>query len=323
MLFITYGIKFIKKYFEWCSYLRLVSVFILSLTFQLNAQEAQEINLETDTIGTGEESQTLKPMYKSALKKAFHSTLLPSWGQINNKQTWKAGIFIPTIIGGFTLGISQNRKFQQYKTANNLRNAGESSDEYFGVLTDFELSDKLNTSKKRRNLGYALAGTTYGIQILDAYVFSIIQEKKQSHSPSKAAYYSAMLPGLGQIYNRKFWKLPIVYGALGISTYFIIDNTQKHNAFKKAYINFGVEGFEPEEITLGFTQAGLLNARQVYLRNVEVAWIVTGALYVANILDAVVDAHLFDFDVSDDLSIKTQPLITPDGIIGSSIVLKF
>lgn len=289
---------------------KIAVLFILSFLFQccmLNAQE--ELEIVGDSIIVEQNAQEMSPIHKQAFKAAWHSALLPGWGQINNKQVWKTSVYLPLIAGGLGIGIGINPKYQKFNNILENRLQGDTTDVYWGRLNDFQLRTRIKNLKRSRNLGFALAGSAYAIQIMDAYVYSVIMQKEQGHSPSRAAFLSAMVPGLGQVYNKKYWKLPIVYGALGLAGYFVFDNASKHKAFKEAYINFGEEGFVPDPITIGFTQDGLLNARKVYQRNLEVSSIVMGALYIANILDAVVDAHLFDFDVSDELSIRTMPNI--------------
>ena len=122
-----------------------------------------------------------------------------------------------------------------------------------------------------------------------------------NHSPKKAAFLSLAFPGTGQIYNRKYWKLPIVYGGMGASLYFVITNSQSlrrnNNLLADAYIN------NPDNVT------AITANRDIARRNVEVSSIVFGAVYLANILDAIVDAHLMNFDVSDDLSLQINPQI--------------
>lgn len=296
--------------------------FLTFLSFGVFAQTDVE-TAELDSLSSISNSQELSLEAKTAFKATWHSAVLPTWGQWDNKQQWKSAVYLPLIASGLSFGISAKQNANNYNLAIQQRANEETADEYFGILSDFQLTEKYNAAKRNQKLGFALAGTSYGVQVLDAYVFSIIKQREQNHSPAKAAFLSAIVPGWGQIYNRKYWKLPIVYGALGVAAYFIQDNARKHKAFKEAYINYEVDEFTPESITVGFTRDGLLNGRQIYLRNLEVSWIIGGALYAANILDAVVDAHLFDFDVSDDLSIKSQPFLRMDGVIGASFSVRF
>lgn len=130
----------------------------------------------------------------------------------------------------------------------------------------------------------------------------------------KAALKSAIVPGLGQIQNEQIWKVPIVYVGLGICAYAINFNHQNYKEFQKAY-RLRTDGdtttrdkFHPE--TGGAVIASddvLRRSREFYRRNRTLSYIATGILYVANILDAYVFAHLKEFDISDDLSMRVNP----------------
>ncbi|HMZ90012.1 MAG TPA: DUF5683 domain-containing protein [Chitinophagales bacterium] len=129
------------------------------------------------------------------------------------------------------------------------------------------------------------------------------------HSVGRAALYSAVIPGLGQAYNGKYWKIPIVYGALGTSGYFIYYWYDFFDELRTAYI------YRTDEDPLTIdTQYDYIPSDELLLqyvsqskRYLDVMVIVTAAIYTLNIIDAVVDAHLYDFNVSDDLSMQVQP----------------
>lgn len=135
--------------------------------------------------------------------------------------------------------------------------------------------------------------------------------KAKEHSPKKAALYSAILPGAGQIYNRKYWKLPIVYGggiALGYSVAF---NHRNFSSFKQELIKRqqNLSGLNPE---LSFyTDSDLNTFQSFYRRYRDISIAGCLLLYAMNIIDASVDAHLFYFAVSDDLSVRWQPDFNP------------
>lgn len=132
------------------------------------------------------------------------------------------------------------------------------------------------------------------------------------HSPGKAALFSAVLPGLGQIYNDKWWKVPIVYAGLGVTGAFIISNSIYYNSLKDAAIlRFDGDSTTIDEFSYA-TDASLLSEIDLYKRYVDLSWIAFSAVYLLNIIDAVVDAHLYDFDVSDDLSLHVDPYIYYD-----------
>lgn len=118
--------------------------------------------------------------------------------------------------------------------------------------------------------------------------------------PSKAAFYSAILPGLGQAYNKKYWKIPIVYGAIGTSLYFYIDHNNKYHSYRDAYKR-RLAGFNDDQYQY-LDDSRLISAQRFYQRNRDLSLLVTIGFYVLNIVDANVDAHLIQFNVSDKLS---------------------
>jgi hypothetical protein len=133
---------------------------------------------------------------------------------------------------------------------------------------------------------------------------------EKQHSPLKASLMSICLPGLGQVYNKKYWKVPIIYAGLGVMTYFIITNAQEYSRYKNAYIesvNNDTTG-KYQDLVNKYTPEDLLSAKEYYRRNLEVSCILTGVWYILNIVDAAVDAHLFTYNISKDLSLKVDPI---------------
>lgn len=140
-----------------------------------------------------------------------------------------------------------------------------------------------------------------GIVIDDAII------KKESYinplEPSKAAFYSAVLPGLGQIHNKKYWKVPIVYGALGAGIYAYTFYNDEYQTFRDAFKRRQA-GFFDDEFILNIPAGDdrlerLQNSRQ---SDRDLALLVTIIMYALNIIDANVDAHLKQFNIDDDLS---------------------
>jgi hypothetical protein len=139
-------------------------------------------------------------------------------------------------------------------------------------------------------------------------------------SPARAAFYSAVLPGLGQAYNGKYWKIPVVYAALGAGVYFYLENDRQYDRYRNAYKN-RLAGNANDEFTDQDGKAiistkGLIEAQRFYQRNKEISVLVTVGLYALNIIDANVDAHLQQFNVNEDLSLK--PSLDYDRLSGKA-----
>lgn len=133
----------------------------------------------------------------------------------------------------------------------------------------------------------------------------------KAHSPTRAAIYSAVLPGLGQGYNKKYWKIPIIYAGFGVITYFIVSNASEYNNYKDAY-NYVASGDSTgtdNELVGKYDESQLLDGKNYYRRNMELSYIIGGLWYILNIIDASVDAHFFDYDISEDLSIRVDPVM--------------
>lgn len=149
----------------------------------------------------------------------------------------------------------------------------------------------------------------------------------RSHSPVKATLLSAVLPGAGQVYNRKYWKVPVIYAAFTGLGYLAKWNDDRYDTFRSAY-QFRVDG-NPETVdnyTDVYSDNDLKLLRDYYRRNRDLSLIFTGLIYVLNIVDASVDAHLFYFDVSDNLSMNITPAILPynrTALTGIQLGLKF
>ncbi len=148
------------------------------------------------------------------------------------------------------------------------------------------------------------------------------QQTEEVHSPRKATIYSAVLPGLGQAYNKKYWKIPVIYAGFATFGYFIYWNNDNYQIMKQAYSDFtdddpdtnsyldldGAQyydlGTEPDDTN--FKQA-VLKQQDYYRRNRDLLVISIVGFYGLQIIDASVDAHFFDFDISEDLTLNWQP----------------
>lgn len=157
---------------------------------------------------------------------------------------------------------------------------------------------------------------------------------KPKHDPRKAALRSAIIPGWGQIYNKKYWKVPLVYAAIGIPTYLVIDNNRWYNRTRYALnlIASATSGSQSWQDSLNNVHpqlrhfvdeknsSSLINYRNEFRRNMDYSILFGLLFWGLNVVDATVDAHLKDFDVGDDLSLRIQPALLPGNAAGISFV---
>lgn len=146
------------------------------------------------------------------------------------------------------------------------------------------------------------------------------------HSPTKATIFSAVLPGAGQVYNRKYWKVPIVAAGIGTCIYFIDRNTRQYERYKDAYI--ALTDNDPntvDEFNGKFSAGAVLEVANTYRKWRDLSWICTGAVYILNIVDATVDAHFVRFDAGDDLTLAVAPgfELASQNALGLSLQLNF
>lgn len=154
-------------------------------------------------------------------------------------------------------------------------------------------------------------------------------------SPARAAFYSAVLPGLGQAYNKKYWKIPLVYAALGTGVYFYVTNNNEYNRYRDAYKS-RLAGFENDEFYFDsqgnrlasprVSDDGLRRAQKLFRRNKELSLLVTIGIYALNIIDANVDAHLLQYNVDEKLSLAPHYKlneIDATGNLGLTLNFKF
>ena len=146
------------------------------------------------------------------------------------------------------------------------------------------------------------------------------KDLEMAMKPSKATFYSAVLPGLGQAYNKKYWKIPIVYGALATGIYFYDLNNNEYNRYRNAYKR-RLAGFTDDEFYgngqyPAISNDGLIRAQNTLKRNKELSILVTVGLYILNIIDANVDAHLLQYNLDENLTL--EPKINYNEVLNKS-----
>jgi hypothetical protein len=194
-----------------------------------------------------------------------------------------------------------------------------------------------------------LAVKAQQIKISNDSLKVVVPVHKVERSPKKASIYAALFPGLGQIYNRKYWKLPIVYGGYAGLIYVLGWNNNQYKDFYQGYRIIAqyssASMMKPNERAIveklinnpsisldnpsNFTYISnyCKTGKDFYRRNRDLTIIGIAALHVLSIIDASVDANLFDFDISDDLSMRIEPmpinLGSPNLIMGLNLSINF
>lgn len=149
------------------------------------------------------------------------------------------------------------------------------------------------------------------------------KKEKFQPKPKKSGLYSAVLPGMGQIYNRQYWKAPVIYTGMAVAGYFLAFNIDKYNTYRKAYI-----GRISNDPTIHDSFEGIYDTQSLkqlqdgYKRYVDISVLVTALGYIIQVMDAVTFAHLKNFDVSKDISMQVQPIALPGGV-GLGLVMNF
>lgn len=148
---------------------------------------------------------------------------------------------------------------------------------------------------------------------------------RKSITPQKTALYSAVIPGLGQIYNRHYWKVPVVYVGAGVAIYFLYDNTTNYNKYRRMYS--GYLSNDPEALA-DMAQSNLTPEYVKYLqdyhrRYLDITVLATVLGYTLQVLDAAIFAHLKGFDISEDISLRMQPVAYPGNGMGIGLVMRF
>ncbi len=140
------------------------------------------------------------------------------------------------------------------------------------------------------------------------------------NAPAKSAFYSAVLPGLGQAYNKQYWKIPVIYLLLGGGIYLYLYNQENYLKYRKAYQN-RLLGF-PDEFPQYSTEI-LIMAQSYYRRNRDLSLMGTILIYALNIIDANVSAHLRLWNINDNLSWQINPPNLVQPVWGLSLKYQF
>ena len=246
----------------------------------------------------------------SLSKVCWASTVLPGYGQIYNKQYWKLPILYGLVGTGLGLYIHENKIYKPLR-----RQYNSYTDVSLSRTPELDaLQEKMIRSNTRRQVYLGITIASYIYFIGDA---AVSYKTNDVSSVKKATTLACIFPGAGQIYNRSYWKVPFVVGGFASMIYCIDWNNRGFQRFKKAYNLLADYEQHPENYPNGptdefrgrYSADFIKNLRDNYRRNRDLCIILSGALYVLQIIDAHVDAHLKDYDISDDLSMNLEPLV--------------
>ncbi len=162
--------------------------------------------------------------------------------------------------------------------------------------------------------------------ILSSHLGICQNENIKIFNPKKATRLSAIVPGLGQVYNKQYWKIPVIYGGYAVIGHYIKFNNDMYHEFKNALtyeIDDDASTINPFP---NFSRNSLERNMDFWRRNRDVLIIFTGVYYLLNIVDSHIFAHLNEFDINNDLSLEIKPSINKinsNNLVGISVFIKF
>ena len=266
--------------------------------------------IEADSTGAKKIRQPLFSDSASLSKVCWMAAVMPGYGQIYNKQYWKLPVLYTTLGTSIGLAVHQGSLYKPLRR------------EYDRLTAEsMSRTEELNSLQRRmirantaRQILWGTAAASYIYFLGDAAVNYATNEVSDV---KKATTLSLICPGAGQVYNKSYWKVPIVIGGLASMAYVIDWNNRGFQRFKTAYNlrsdfeqNPGKypDGVSHDEFGGRYSASYLKNLRDAYRRNRDLSILLTIAVYAFQAIDAHVDAHLKDFDVSDDLTVSLEPM---------------
>jgi hypothetical protein len=159
---------------------------------------------------------------------------------------------------------------------------------------------------------------------------AVVPDTVKTHSWKKAILFSAVVPGAGQVYNhiampkgkkKAYWKVPLIYAGLGVATYFTIKNNTLKNDYRSEYESRKI-GNAPSNF-LDYDDQSLLTLFTTHRNKRDFAILGVGLVYILNLVDAAVEAHFVNFDISEDLTLSIHPTMYNPSAYGVSFQFKF
>ncbi len=296
-----------------------LAVFLTAFAISSEAQFKEEVFSQTynnpnDTTSAGDSSALFSVKeyfgglaHKNKIKIGTMfagSVILPGTAQIYNKDYWK----LPIVYGGIgglagTGGYYLSRYNRTQKQYDKWNEAKITFEKQYKVEYPFDAPFVDLDSKQKGTWLMVGAGVMYWATLLDGVVN--YESDKEPH-PGRATLYSLLLPGLGQIYNGEFFKIPIYWGGLMASVHFLTTNNLNYKRFKRIHN----EATTPDS---GYNQNISAETakwyRDVYRRYRDYSIVATAAVYLLQVIDANVFAYMHDFEVSDDITMNIEPAV--------------
>lgn len=231
------------------------------------------------------------------------SVILPGSSQIYNKDYWK----LPVIYGGIgALAGTGGYYLHKYNVTQDRYDRWNTDrldfEDRYKVEYPFEAPFVDTKSKTTGTWLMAGAGLIYWASLLDGV---ICYESDSEPLPGRATLYSILCPGLGQIYNKEFFKLPIYWGGLMVSVHCLMNNNRNYVRFKKIHN----EATTDPNYSQGISGETAKWYRDVYRRYRDYSIVATAAVYLLQVIDANVFAYMHDFEVTEDLTMQIEPAI--------------
>lgn len=234
------------------------------------------------------------------------SIIFPGYGQMYNKQYWKLPVLYGGVAafayGGMSMGKKAKNIDSDFKKATAAGDQG-AVDRLYGKYRDYRTASTLL---------YVGAAATYMYFLADG----AFNYRGGEDAKNRATYLAFMFPGAGQIYNKQYWKLPIVYGGFATMIYIINFNGRGYTRYKRAYdaVSQGL----PDEFSGLYDETILRNTKNNFRRARDMAVFYTAGFYLLTVVDAYVSASFKQYDISDDLSLQVAPKVDYNNYSGSS-----
>lgn len=247
----------------------------------------------------------------SLSRMCWTSVALPGFGQIYNKQYWKLPILYGALAAGTTLYVKESQRYKPLKAEyDDITMESVTRTDYLNSLQ----ADMIRSNTRRQlYLGATIA--TYIYALGDA---AVNYSTNDTSDIKRATTLATIFPGAGQIYNKQYWKVPFVVGGFATMIYVVDWNNRGYQRFKKAYIQ--ITNYEnnpddypdgsPDEFGGRYSADYMESLRDSYRRSRDLSIIMLAGLYILQIIDAHVDAHFQDYDISDDLAMNIEPLVS-------------